>query len=715
MRKHAATIVLVLLAVGLGLWLWIDRDRVTEGERKRRENSVFTAWRRDELLRLEIAHEGETLVIERERQREPSGDPPAWRMTSPRSERVDVQAVERLMTTLEFASVVRRASEGDGLGFDPPRASGSVTMGGLVVRFALGGVAPRPEGAGYFRVDDGPPLVVSKELAQALLAHSDTYRDRMVIPYLARELSRFEVSHPQGGFAVERHDEHAFRVADAGVLAHRPSLEKIWAALGEMRAESFPKDADVDRLTASPRLTIKMTPKEGGVAELVVGEECPGHPSDVVVLRKTPTRASACAPKAAIEALFVAPGTLVDKRPFSVAMDEMEEVRLEWLAGDAGPPSPAAIGRGPSAPIAIEIARKGKGFHERAPDDRDLDQGEAAAATALLERIAHTEAEVVRRGGGAPFSAIARARVRFGDREQIVEVGAPDTYGRAWLRRLDDDARLDVPVAAVRRLVPRATSLRPLSLLEKETRRPTRIILRCGTPQELADTGEGFRFVDPKGYDADGSIVPLVDAILRGRVDSWVSDVDDGSFGDTKDPCRVIVAFEDGNAPLTVALGAAGERGVYGRVESRPEIFVAPASIRDIASRIYVSRASLRTDPARIESVRVSYPGKPAPDPLDPSALRDAVSGLIADRVVAIGPNAKAGLRAPDLLIDVSVAEGGPARRIACRLPERANDDASLCTTDAIAATFEMPVARLRAFLPPPPDASPLAGDGGSR
>ena len=76
-----ATLVLVLVAAALGLWLWLDSNHVTEGERKRRENSVFVAWRRDELTQITIAHDGETIVLERTSKATDT----AWRMTSPRA------------------------------------------------------------------------------------------------------------------------------------------------------------------------------------------------------------------------------------------------------------------------------------------------------------------------------------------------------------------------------------------------------------------------------------------------------------------------------------------------------------------------------------------------------------------------------------------------------------------------------------------------------
>src|SRR5262249_37830898 len=158
-------------------------------------------------------------------------------------------------------------------------------------------------------------LVVSKEVTDALLSPADRYRDRTVVPYLSLELSRFEVKHPGGGFAIERIDERSFKIAGLDVLAGRSELDKVWSALAETRAESFPKEADIDRLTKVPRLTITMTPKDAskGGAELVFGEACPGHPNDVAVVRTKPTPGVACGPKGALETLLgVSPASLVD-------------------------------------------------------------------------------------------------------------------------------------------------------------------------------------------------------------------------------------------------------------------------------------------------------------------------------------------------------------------------------------------------------------------
>lgn len=699
LRKHATAIVLVLLAAGLGWYAWIDRERVTEGERKSRENNAFSAWRREELSRIEIVHEGDRLVLERDAKK----DAP-WRMLSPHEGRSDQAAVDRLISTLEFATAVRKATEGASLGLDTPRAYGSITMGGLVQRFALGGPSPRPEGSSYFRVDDRAPIVVSKETTDALLQSSDTYRDRSVVPYLSLELDRFEVARPaaRAGFALERIDDHSFRVASEGVLASRDTLELVWSALAEMRASVFPNDADADRLTAQPVVTIKMVPKDASKppAELVIGGPCPTSPNDVVVLRKAPTRVAACAPKSVLEALSMSPKGLVDRRPFSFNADEVEELILERQGGE---------GAG-AAPSKIEIARKGMGFHARAPFDRDLTPEEADAAGELVSKIATAEADsAVPSKGQPPFVPVAKARVRSGEFEQVVEIGPiPNDAKLVPVHRLADDARLEVSPAVARLLLPRETSLRPRPLLG-ETRKATRVLLRCGTPQELTDTGEGFRFVEPKGYEADASISELVSALTRGKVDAWVSDTpEDPAFGLADSRCRVVLGFEGGNEPRTLLFGAEGEGGVYGRVEGRPEVFVAPKSMLELLSRNYVSRAALRVPADLGATVSVTYEGKPVSK--DPAELRDALAALYADRVTSF--TAERGPRT--LLLDVSTADAGLRKLVACA-PSGAPGEAKkgeewLCTTSGVSATFAVSKGKIAAFLP-----GNVARDGGSR
>jgi hypothetical protein len=699
-KRHLTTLLLLVVALVLGVWLWRDKDRVSVSEHERREKNVFPAWRRDEVSRIEIAHDDETIVLLREDAPEKS-----WKLSSPRSERVDIAAVERLLTTLEFASIVRRVEHDRALGFDTPRASGSVTMGTLRFRFVLGGKSPRPEGSSYLRVDDGAPVVVSKELTEALLASSDTFRDRSVVPYLSLELERFEVAHARGGFVLERRDERSFVLADRKVLASRASLDKAWAALAEMRAEAFPKNADVDALERAPQLTVRMVAKssKGPPGELLLGGACPGHPADVLVLRTKPTRLLACAPHGALETLrALSAEDLVDRRPFSFRHDEMEELRIEAVASKEA--SSANDGGKPFRPKAFEVARRGVGFHQREPDDRELSADEADSVRELLVRISGSDAASVRKSEGQQRSSLAplsRVRVRAGEAEETVELwtesSAMGPTTRFVVRRLRDDTELDVDLPLARRLMLRDTLARGRTLLG-DSRRVTRVELSCGTKQHFIDRGSGLSLVDPPRFETDGSIVQLVDAFTRGTVLLWVSDKDDGTFGleSGGNACRVELGFADEKDPAILLVGSEGEGGIYGRLEGRPGVFVAPSSFGELARRIYVSHAALRAPVESIERVRVFSEGRPLTT-VDPAVLREGASRLFADRVLSVGSS---DIGRPDVEIELTLGDGGATRRVRC---DAANASPSgrvrRCSTPHVNAIFEVRDSVLQALL----------------
>jgi hypothetical protein len=79
--------------------------------------------------------------------------------------------------------------------------------------------------------------------------------------------------------------------------------------------------------------------------------------------------------------------------------------------------------------------------------------------------------------------------------------------------------------------------------------------------------------------------------------------------------------------------------------------------------------------------------------PRDPEAARDAVAALYAERVVSLDKLDGA----PDLVIEVAVAEGGAPRRIACRSVTPAE---RYCALDGVKATFAVAVSRFAALLP---------------
>ncbi len=644
---------LLLAACGLGVYSWLDRESVSVTERTRRENNVFVAWRREALARVELEHGAEKLVLARTL--DDSGDA-SWRMLSPRDEDVDAALVDRFLGTLEFATTVRKVGPNPVAGFDTPRARGTIAMGAITYRFALGPPAPTPEGAAYFRLEGEDPIVVSKELATDLMKGADAFRTRTIVPYLSLDLLKLEVRGKTSAFTLTREkNERSFRIPSRGLRASRDRLDRVWKALAEMRAEAFLPDAEAEKTIVSPEFSIVMTPKDGRPrGEIVVGGPCPGHPNDVVVVRRLPTPTAACAPKGVLEGLGATEASLVDTRLFSLHEDEIEEARLE--ASPAG--------------AVLDVARKANGWRELAPESRDLSSSESEAATALARDLARAEGEVIGRDEANALHGGLRGRVTVthaeAGEEESLDLGWEGDLGSVFLRRRADGALLKVSAETVRKLTPGRTRLRSRTLFtEPLAGKPiVSIDTRCaGMTQHVSRDGTAWRLrIDDKEIAPDvAAILDAVDALSRARADAWVADADDGTFGFTEGggACwmRLAYAQEGGTRAGGLTFGAEGEGGTYARIDGDPAVFVAPRGLRAMVTPLFVERHALVIDPysvAAIEIVRGKNRKSRDPHAKNDAglALEDDLAGIVTEAVHLGPPRSGEGFDAP---IEVTV------------------------------------------------------------
>lgn len=698
LRKHATSIVLAAIALALGVWLWIDRASVTDTERAARPKNVLSAFRRDQVSRIEIVRGGEKLVLVRDVARDADA---AWRVESPDPGPADANAVDQLSSAFEFATFIRKVDPKSAPTFDAPRASGSIAMGDLVFRFALGPAAPTPEGASYFKVE-GPSrdvFVVSKELTEELLKPASAYKSHTIVPYLSLDLASLDVRTKNGDLRVERTGDLTFKVGDAGLRASREGLDKLWSAFAEMRAESF-----TDARVHAPDVTITMTPKDGKPrGTLLVGGACPGHPDDLVVVRTEPTKLDACAPRGILDGLAMTASDLVDARLFFAHEDEVEEIAISSADGAN----------------KIELARKGSGWHARAPFDRDLAGDEVDAANALVGSVIRARGtNVAKVSPSEPFSLRARVRVHGGEMpgDEIIELGEGANHAFV-AHRLADDARLDVAPEIARKLQPSKVALKGRDVISPplDARDVSAIALRCGTAQDLARDGNAWKMSAPSGYSADqAGALDLVDQIARLRADVWIADADDGSFGVSTSNCTVTLVAK--SRSVKVVLGREGEGGVYAMVQDGASgaspIFLEPSVFRDALARILIDRSALAADTKDASQIVLSRadrklviarpPGGAwsthgAQTAQTPDAIATALDGLRADDVVHLGPPTRD--EGFDAAFDVRVETTGDAgkRTVHVRFGRdalRKNQAMVYARIDGVDATFA--VARER-------------------
>ncbi len=442
--RTVTPVALIILAVAaVGYAYLVDRASVSDADRAGRRREVFPAFAVGEVQRVELDRQDERIVVERTSD---AGEE-AWAMRSPRQEPADPAAVDALLEELNVAVRLRDVPAAQGAGLESPRVRGAVRVGALEYRFALGASAPVPDGASFMRLDGEGTFVVGKATTTALLRGADAYRDRVLVVYGARDTQRLEVRaerQPGEGFVLTRFDP-TFRLSD-GIRASREGVERIFGALAGARADSFLPDADADRsvAAAADALTLVAEPKDTGRprVELRVGGACPGNGADVVVVSVGPGRRSACVSRGAIEPLRDSRGTLADKGLFHARKDEVAELRLESIGGSGA---------------VLDLARKGTGWHERAPEDLELTGTELDAANERVEGLADIRATDVRlpAPGEQVVARIRATIVGVDGATEVVEVGAPAADGSVPVRRGDDGAILKVPVAEIRDFDPR--------------------------------------------------------------------------------------------------------------------------------------------------------------------------------------------------------------------------------------------------------------------
>lgn len=708
LKKHVTSIVVILAAIAALIYAYAFDGGVTDGERAQRAHNVFPAFRREDITRIELVHGTEDIVLERD---VGDGSDSTWLMKSPLVAKADPSTVDNLVGVLDFASIVRTLKPGDGAGFEAPRARGTLSMGVVTYHFDLGGPAPTPEGAAYLRLDGKSVFVVSRDFATELMKSADTYRERTIVPYLSIVLSRLEVMGPNQTVRMDRIDDLSFRLADNGPRVSRDGIDKIWRALAEMRAESFMSIADAEKAMGTPRFTLVMTPKDKGLpkGELLVGGDCPGQIADLVVIRRSPTPVAACAPKGVLEGLGTTRDELVDKHVFFARKDEVEELRLE---------------ASPSGAV-LEIARKGSGWHQRAPIDRDLVGDEVEMANTLVASLARAEGTDLKIG--VTFPARLRARVTRAESHLVetVELGADAGDGKRLARRLDDAASFVIPPEIARKLEPRATSLLGREIWTPPVDGKPIIALETscgGITQELTRAqGGGFTMRKPAGYDADNAgAIELAEAIMRAKADAWVADEDHGDFALRQSTCRVSVTVGGGDGgarTIGLIFGSEGEGGVYAQTLASPHVLVVPRSLRDLTARVLVDRNGFFVDGQSLKSVTLVQGAKsavfnrvdshlvgPAGGPRDAAEKVAAALGqLRADEVVHLGAAvADEGFSAPTLDVRIaSNADGGgkPRHFVIGRSTIRKNEKMHFTRIEGVDATFAIASDRLAPFF----------------
>jgi hypothetical protein len=665
--------VLIALALAASAYAYVvDRSTISDADRAERVQDVFPSFRVGEVRRVELIQGDGATVLERLPGTAGSGS--RWTVTSPlhRSDRAEPGAVDALLRELERAKRVRGVRDSEASGFGTPRVRGFVRVGSIDYEFSLGGDAPRPEGAAYMRIDGEGTCVVDRALKVQLLRGADAYRDRTILPYGAAEVGRLEVASSTSRFVLDR-EGATFRVEGTkGLRASRDAVERLFASLADARADTFLDDVAAERALAAAPSTVRIVPRDGRDApiEVELGGSCPGQGDTVVIARQGGDRVSACVPGSVLEGIDVKAAALVDKALFYAHADEIESLQSD-----------------PAPGVHIDLARRGSGWHERSPVDRELDAEESEAANALVADLAAARAIDVRSPAPddhlVPKARLTITRTGVGGDEGL-EIAAPGPDGTALARRTEDGAVLRLTADVLQRAEARPFVLRGSSIWPEpfDPSAVTALDSTCGAVRQRLELRDGRWLLRvPAGFGADRAAADaMAEALSRARASRWIAERDDGTFGLTgADACSFTAQLAPSAAgaarTVGVTFGRSIDGGSYAKTADGVGVFVALDSLRSLASRPAIDRDRLRVDPQTVTRVTLLHGAervtlerrgggwvRAGSDERAGDELGNGVLAFTAQQAVHPGPPGRTeGFARPTLEIQVfSAAEGAP-------------------------------------------------------
>lgn len=708
-RQQMVAGALVAACLGLGAFYLATSHRTTTKEQDARKGSLLRTFRSDDLTEIVIERDGTKYRLHRTGAAPDAGIEHLWHVEEGGRDGLGDQfAVDKALAALEYGFPLRRVDAGEvnraQFGLEKPRFRATLTMGKLKTVVALGGPSPKPEGSIYAEVD-GEVSVVKKDGLAPVDIPVDGFRTRTVVPYLSTDLETIAVTFSGKTATLAHGPGGSWKLAETGVRVDRFLVDRVLSAFADLKADRF-----LDGTPAGTDVTIVMTPKEAGKpkGELAIGGECPGHPNEMIVVRKLPTPITVCSGRGAGDALRITPDQLADRRVFQVREDEAEELIIE----EGGK--------------KLELARKAGGWHQRAPLDLDV-PGELAKG--LIKALTGAKGDGPPTPGPTPDPVKSKVTIKpVGDPSgekplEVIEVGAPDKEGRVLVRRVSDGHVLRLGRDEARAFGLREAALRSTKVLDVPLDKLRKVtFFREDGEHVLERTDQGlWTIATPKGLPIDlGVANAMAETCLHLTADQWIADHDDGTFGLKKPRLGFEIAYRDGDQTKTkrVELGDPSPIGTYGRLVGEEGVFVVPRGVENQLLAWAIDASQTMIDPTDVTELTITRKGAP-PLVLTPikdgwktdanlppsrlSALKDALHDLRADGVVHLGaPKKLDGFDTPALEIRGKRPAGAPERELSITIG--AGDsfrgaNVFYARRQGVDVVYVIPAGRVRALL----------------
>ncbi|HEY4158890.1 MAG TPA: DUF4340 domain-containing protein [Polyangiaceae bacterium] len=607
-RSQLINLVVLLASLGSVLAVWLTRSAPTTGELAARSPRLLVAWRPEQVSRLELGGSGQQIVLER--QPALDGGLADFQLSKPVHETADAAAVEKLLSALGNANVLRRVEDGadkKSLGLDPPSRVIDIQMGPIAYHLRLGGAAPAPAGARYLdAVAEGassPGLVlIDKAAAEDLVALDlNALRSRSLVSLSESDVTRIELHSPTLDVLLVRDQGSRFFLdGQPKRRADRNLIDSLFFQLSRLTAEPFLTLAEAEPALGNNRARIVLTSGDKQPLTLELGGPCPKNQSELTVVRRAPDPRAACVSREIGASLALTRDGLIDRHPFTLHADEVEELELS------------------SGEHKLSLARKGTAFLLRGKNDSEV---ELAIGNRRISELVEIQGELgetdsLAKLGLEPPRGRATVRSSAATASNVVEesvrVGARDERGRVPLYREADGALLWLTAAQARSFQPDETLLRKRKLLEFG---PTSLLSLeiAGRDQieRLSRDGSGNLQLElPKGFTLDGALATdLLQQLGSLETERFVADANDGSFGLETPLFTVhfsVRGEEAGVTNHTLRVGAKTAGGAFASLDADAAVFIVSHELLDALDTSLIDRSVLAAAPESLASISVS-------------------------------------------------------------------------------------------------------------
>ncbi|HET7539231.1 MAG TPA: DUF4340 domain-containing protein [Polyangiaceae bacterium] len=584
---------IVVLAGASTILLFATRDLAGTSDSTAREQNLFVALRREDVLRLELRENGPKTVLERGSAKSGSA---SFALVEPVKEPADPATVDKLLSALSSARALRPVEQGapsSTLGLDKPAAQIAARTAQGSFQLDLGGNAPTPEGARYARVriDHEPDkvVVVAKSLADELAVELDAFRLRSLVSVNEADVARIELDSAKSRIELTRSTGTNFliRAEQQQVLADRDVLKSLFFQLSRLTASRFLSESEAEAALGTAPAHCEITLKDGkSKLGFDVGGTCPDKPSELVIVRRTPDLQRACAPRELEATLALSPDEFLDRHAFSLHTDEVEE--LDISGGKS----------------KFSLLRKGSGFvlHTGSETQVELEAGNQRIAELLEAEGERVPFEPGMRADFALDPAQISVTLRSSaarDRdviEQVVRVGKRDASGNLYVYREQDGVLLRIPRELSRGFFVDSTLLYARKLTEFGLSSfISAEIEHKQSKQVLRRMNDALRLEEPRGFEADGALsADLIQALGALTAERFVADKDDGSFGFQRSSLRVRFAFKNGEGVTVerhLRFGDETALGVFATLSDDGPVFILARAVRDTCQLSLLNRA----------------------------------------------------------------------------------------------------------------------------